>query len=497
MANDYSLALDISSDVVAGVLISEGKQDIDILSSHYCLLSDSLTIEQAIGEILENCQMVPGRCLISIGAEQFHYRLLNVPFSDHRKVRSIIPLELQDNTSFQDDSFLYDYLLQPTGGEGTDVFAITAAKPAVQDLLEILEDKGIDPEVITVSGLPSIWNFLRRQKDQIFTFALVQIGWTRATIFTVVENELKAVRSVPVSLSDTQEPELFDYMEVPVKELSPPVRDALRRLAADLRYSLVAAQSMGSEIDTIPLICSGVAGNLPEVREFLGRELGISLAEIAPESDREKQNDAIPHKLAGYFDNAMALAICRPKDRGRINLRRDEFAFTGREGRYNKVLKYAGGALILAAVAVITHQAVSYQNMKSERQELTAQIESLYRQTVPDSSPGPEPLKQLQVKLRDMGEVSATGTIKDPTLTTVKLLADISSRIPASVEVSFERLIYDRKMVRIRGVTDNFNTIDLMKNRLAQSPLFSQVTIGSANADPKAGGVRFELKIQL
>ena len=96
-----------------------------------------------------------------------------------------------------------------------------------------------------------------------------------------------------------------------------------------------------------------------------------------------------------------------------------------------------------------------------------------------------------------MGEVSATGTIKDPTLTTVKLLADISSRIPASIEVSFERLIYDRKMVRIRGVTDNFNTIDLMKNRLAQSPLFSQVTIGSANADPKARGVRFELKIQL
>ena len=319
MANDYSLALDISSDVVAGVLISEGKQDIDILSSHYCLLSDSLTIEQAIGEILETCQVVPGRCLISIGAEQFHYRLLNVPFSDHRKVRSIIPLELQDNTSFQDDSFLYDYLLQPTDGEGTDVFAITAAKPAVQDLLEILEDKGIDPEVITVSGLPSIWNFLRRQKDQIFTFALVQIGWTRATIFTVVENELKAVRSVPVSLSDTQEPELSDYMEVPVKELSPPVRDALRRLAADLRYSLVAARSMGSEIDTIPLICNGVAGNLPQVREFLGRELGISLAEIAPPSHRDKQNHVLPHGLAGHFDNAKALAISRPKDRGRIN----------------------------------------------------------------------------------------------------------------------------------------------------------------------------------
>jgi hypothetical protein len=302
-----------------------------------------------------------------------------------------------------------------------------------------------------------------------------------------------------MTLSGIQGTDLSGYMDGPEKELSPPFQDALRRLAADIRYSLVAAQSISPEIDIIPVTCGGVIGNVQQVREFLGRELGISLAEITPQSDQEKKNDAVPHGIggAGYLDSAMALALCRPKDRGRINFRRNEFAFTGMEGRYNKVLKYAGGALLSAAVAVIIHQAVSYQNMKSERQELAAQIESLYRQTVPDSRPGPEPLKQLQVKLRDMGEVSATGTIKDPTLTTVKLLADISARIPASVEVSFERLIYDRKTVRIRGITDNFNTIDLMKNRLAQSPLFSGVTIGSANVDPKAKGVRFELKIQL
>lgn len=499
MANDSSLALDITADVVAGVAYLESKQNVEVLSAHYCLLSESLSIEQAIGEILENCQITPGRCQISIGAEQFHYRLLHVPFSDLRKVRSIIPLELEENTSFEDNSFLYDYLLQPVDGEGTDVFAIMAAKPAVEELLEILDDKGIDPEVISVSGLTSIWNHLSRQKDQILTYALVQISWTRATIFTVVENELKAVRSIPVPPHGVPEPDLSGYMEAPEKELPPPFKDALRRLAADIRYSLVAAQSMGPGIDTIPLTCSGIAGNLQQVREFLGRELGISLVEITPRLDLEINNDTAPHGLAGagYLDNAMALALCRQKDRGRINFRRDEFAFTGMAGSYNKVLKYAGGVLLLAAVAVFTHQAVSYQNMKSERQELAAQIESLYRQTVPDSSPGPEPLKQLQVKLREMGGVSATGTIKDPTLTTVKLLADISSRIPASIEVSFERLLYDRKMVRIRGMTDNFNTIDLMKSRLAQSPLFTEVTIGSANVDPKAKGVRFELKIQL
>jgi len=499
MANDTSLAIDISADVVAGVAISESKQNVDILSAHYCLLSESLSIEQAIGEILENCQIVPGHCQVSLGAEQFHYRLLNVPFSDLKKIRSIIPFELEDNTSFQDNSFLYDYLLQPTDEEGTDVFAVMTAKPAVQDLLDLLGDRGIDPEVITVSGLPLVWNLLRRQKDQAPTFALVQISWARATMFTVIENELKAVRSIALTLSGMQATELSGYIDAPEKGLSPPFQESLRRLASDISYSLVAAQSMGPEIDIIPVICTGVAGNLPQVREFLGRELGMSLGEIASQSDLEDKNHAVLDGIAGngYLDNAMALASCGPKDRGRINFRRDEFAFAGREDRYNKVLKYAGGALILAAVAVIIYQAVSYQNMKSERQELVAQIESLYLQTVPDSSPGPEPLKQLQVKLRDMGEVSATGTIKDPTLTTVKLLADISSRIPASIEVSFERLIYDRKTLRIRGMTDNFNTIDLIKNRLTQSPLFTDVAIGSANVDPKAKGVRFELKIQL
>ena len=49
----------------------------------------------------------------------------------------------------------------------------------------------------------------------------------------------------------------------------------------------------------------------------------------------------------------------------------------------------------------------------------------------------------------------------------------------------------------MRGLTDNFNTVDQMKVRLAESPLFGEVVIGSANVDQKATGVRVALKMEL
>ncbi|MBE0584909.1 MAG: PilN domain-containing protein, partial [Desulfofustis sp.] len=138
-----------------------------------------------------------------------------------------------------------------------------------------------------------------------------------------------------------------------------------------------------------------------------------------------------------------------------------------------------------------------YQRMKQQRDDLTGRIVTQFQELVPGTQPGKEPVKEMQIKVNKLRETAAVDSNHDMSLTTVKLLADISERIPATIQVTLERFIYDRKTIRIKGLTDTFNSVDMMKKALEQSPYFAAVSIGSANIAPKEQGVRFELKLDL
>jgi len=499
MADTAVLVIDVTEDAVAGIALLENKQGAEILSAHFCRLSESLSFSEALAEILDHCSINPDRCLVSVGAEHCRYRMLNVPFSDLKKVRSVVSFEIEDSVSFQSEPFVFDYLLQPAAEEGTNVFAIIARKQLIERLLEDMAEHGLDPELVTISGLPSVWNTIRRQEQGRSSFAILNIDWLMTRLFIVIDSEIKIIRSIPCQLKETDP--VGEQSEAPSPEVgsSKYLEKSVKRLADDIRYSLVALEPILPEGADLPLIFEGTAGRIPHLKDALL----IELAGLLGEGDTQEYNELTnyqtlaEHPQRGCFDTAIALAICKPKDRERINFRKDDYAFAGQNGISVKAVKYAAAALVFAALVVMVFQAESYRRMKLEQVKLTSQIESLYRETVPDSTPGPEPVKQLQIKVRDLNEASATGTVHNPTIDAVKVLADISSRLPASMQVSFERYIYDRKGVRIRGLTDNFNTVDQMKNRLAQSPLFSEVAIGSANVDQKANGVRFELTLQL
>jgi general secretion pathway protein L len=93
--------------------------------------------------------------------------------------------------------------------------------------------------------------------------------------------------------------------------------------------------------------------------------------------------------------------------------------------------------------------------------------------------------------------VTALPSLLVPETTVVRLLAEISARLPDSLSVTFERVIYDQKSLRIRGVTDTFLTVDQLTKALEGSIYFSAVDIGSANLAPNDEGVRFELMLEL
>jgi general secretion pathway protein L len=110
-----------------------------------------------------------------------------------------------------------------------------------------------------------------------------------------------------------------------------------------------------------------------------------------------------------------------------------------------------------------------------------------------------DPFIEMQARLK-----SAQGPVSPITLLhgnkrVLGLLADISTRVPATVALRVSRLSIDRESVLLKGTTDTFNSVETIKSSLAASSKFKSVQIVSATADKdkKNGAIRFEVQLQL
>ncbi|SHH98335.1 type II secretion system protein GspL [Desulfofustis glycolicus] len=501
MADTSILALDISDDAVGGVLYSEGKRSAPaILATHFRQLNGDTDLGTALAEVLDRCGARGKRCLVSFGASHFHYRLLHLPFSDQKKVRSVLPYELEDSSSTSDEDFVFDCLLEAAEDGGTDVVAVLVKKETMRTWLDLLLTHGLDPELVTVTGIPAAQLICRKHQTAPDDGVLLHLTSHRSLLILLQKRTIRAIRILGSGLGATKGSGLTSGLsqgESPLVKPDPAFPSAAKRLAIDIANTLLALQVPDTQRRE-PSI--GLIGSTPaqqQLRYVLAQELQADVFDTAwlPFVEIDNQNKLDGPWPQGSLDQALALACCLPKDRERLNLRTGEFARQG--GGLSRPLKF--GALAVAALLCVAvfSQVFDYQTKKQQLAEQTKLIASLYEATLPDARPGPDPLKELQVKVNELRETATIGTGHDPSVSIVKLLADISGRIEPSLKVSFERFVYDRKTIRIRGLTDTFNTVDVMKQALEQSPLYSEVSIGSANMSQKEQLVRFELKLDL
>ncbi len=274
---------------------------------------------------------------------------------------------------------------------------------------------------------------------------------------------------------------------------------ATRELAAEVENTLFALKAHEADTEGVTVGIGGLLGALQSCRRVVLEVLAAVPLKTDWLSSLEVENlqSAVAPWPHGALDDAIALACCSPKDRARMNFRKDELAWKNGSSRFPMAVRVALASALALVVGLILYQGFDYQRMKQKRDQLADQIVSQFQELVPGTQPGKEPVKELQIKVNKLRETTAVDSNHDLSLTTVKLLADISERIPATIQVTLDRFIYDRKTIRIKGLTDNFNSVDMIKKALEQSPFFAMVSIGSANIAQKEQGVRFELKLDL
>jgi len=478
------LSLDIRSDAINAVLVKSSLRESRIAA---CLsvpipgtapdVADGW--RAALETVVEQMNLAGTDCAVSIPAVFFSSRNLQVPFSNTKKIRMVLPFELEPSLPFQADDLTIDFSAREGGADPgvTEVLAVAIEKERLAATLAALAGVGIDPERVTVSGLP-IAAWLGRSAASEDAFFCLDVSRTFAALFVIAANRVCLMRSFPLS-SD-----------------SPARERAIQHHIRTTLGALAEMEGMPPEIGEVVMTGDGLAGIDPEK---LAAALPLPVHRV---NLRESLNINFEKELesswdAARMDGALALALAEIEGVECLNFHRSQFPGKKMVARYREPLTKTG--VLAAAVLLLMFASVIIQSYLQQRRlaELDRQIAAVFSETFPDIKKPADPYQQMQIGLQELRKNAALPGEALPAALSIDILKNISDSIPETITVVFERMVLGPESILISGTTGGFNAVDEIKGHLERIAGFKKVTISSANTDRSGKDVNFQLKVDL
>ncbi len=479
------LGLDISSDGIGAVLLKRGVKAHVVEACAHIVLSPDAEFEEALAAGLEKLrtQMEIGDviCAASFPAERISYRHVEVPFKAPRKIRQVLPFELEPSLPFEVEETVWAY--QNLGADHHNTLLAAAAVKAEFDAyLACLNRYELDPVSVSPSGYALAMltdeQVMRPAGDSV-DWMLIDIGRQTMALYLLAGGRIQAIRALAGGTT-------YPWS---TKAAATAIRQTLQAFAERIPGGYSPRQALVTGYDLLDVNVESELSALlvlPAQRMDLSGSLPVSIAGRAGEHWR-------PHRM----DKALALAFASFRMPGRQLLDfREGSAPRSRFWSQNRRQLITAGLLALVVVCLMGADLLTQtRNLERRLGRLNASITEVFRSTFPEVKNIVDPLQQMRVKLREVDRRLPEGlSTRAPV---IAILDDISRRIPAGIEVVFSRMVIANDNVQISAETDTFNAVDEIKNRLAGSEMFSKVDITSANMDKTSKRVRFKLKLHL
>ena len=477
------LGIDIRNKSVAAVLVKTSLRESRIDTHAYIPISDFEDDPDHIKTALETLagQIDPTGCdcVVSISADHFSYRILKVPFKEAKKIRMVLPFELEPTVPFPVDELVIDFidLESEQRKDQTDLIAVAVPKSELNTYIETLAGLKIDPEMVTVSGLPSAL-CLARQTDTGENQVFIEIGKTISSLFIVGDGRVKLIRSIPTpAAEDTRAGALGAFVRRTLAAYGEITHSDFQPLDIVMTGSGLNGASFDQQI-------AGVL-DLPANRLNITDRLSIPI-------DDEDVNPWDP----ALMDNALSLAMVEIEGIRGLNFHKGQFAakkfFVKHKKNWFKTGILAAAVVVLLLFNLITD---SYR-LNKQLDGYDQQISSIYQATFPGEKIV-EPFQQMQIKVNEARKNAVTQNAAGPQLRSIDILNAISRSIPETTSVDITRMVVSAETVLISGNTDTFNSVEDIKSNLEQVDDFKKVTISSTSKDRSGKAIRFQLKVEL
>jgi hypothetical protein len=393
--------------------------------------------------------------------------------------------------------------------------------------LRVLDTLGLDPEIVTISSV-EVAARLAQVSENSKTFLFLHVGPAKAAMILVLDGRIVLIRPLDFDCGGTGAQCRLDKDLSRIAAANPDsLPDAFRSLALSIKQTLKAASDQfkslvslkaiansaalphgndelscfveeGQAGPAMPVYLSGPCAHLAGLPEYLKKTLAAEVRQCDLLGNQVQIQSAAAQNhrwVPEIMNQALALGLRSAKERTGFNFRKGEY-----DRRVSqKYRRYLQGRLgLVAGIAVLLllcFLGYDFFSLKMTEKRLNNRIQTIFSDTFPGVSNSVDPVDQLQAKVNRMQYSSGQGIQYG--YRALELLLEISKRIPLSTRVRMTQMIMNDKGVRLKGVTDTFNTVDKIKNELEQSPIFNSVAITSANLSARGNGILFDMTLQL
>lgn len=470
-----TLTLDIKERGIDWVLLRTGLRSVQIeKSGHLVCRIDDDDMAGAVAPLreLRDAITAPGlTCLTAIEGHGLFARSVNVPFQDRRKVRQILPLELEATLPVPIDELVMDFLI--TGnGDGHTALSAAMSRDRINFFLERLHEAGLDPVLMTFSGLPAAM-LLAAGPDGAKSCLLIDGDDDHATLFLIGGHQLLYLRSwIP-----PRTPE-----------------DPAQRLKLAVDQTLISAPHVlpdTTDIGSVYLTSRGARHYPPDK---LNAALGVTAKVFDP--SRATRPNLSGELAGGYGQGALALGLYEPMAEKGLNLFRATFPLRRFLQQHRQPLIRSG---VLAAALILLFLAGVFMDIRRNEarvEALAAETEAILKQTFPETRNTANPLPQMIVKLRAAREDDLAAH-RGVQVRQIDILQAISQSLPPKLDIHVSQLVAGTERVQISGTTGTFEAVNEARGHLEQTGIFDNITIISANMDQRVGRVRFRISADL
>lgn len=419
---------------------------------------------QGLQDTLQTLSGAGGVSRVGLPPEEFMIRSLLLPFRDPRRIRMVLPMELEPLVPDPVDDLAISYITEPVEN-GTQVLAAAIPKERLHRYESTLEAAGLGrARLITIGGAAAGWATNPSDVNRL----VVQRVADSLTVYAVSARGIVGARTIPVP---TDSDEYQDDAPLPL----------LRQVMAGIQTSVPTFKPER-------VILMGGPVQDPHSTDALEASLNlpVTLLETGPNPD------------STLVKMADALAAARGKW-PHWNFQRPQRPMIQVWRHHRRHVIAISIALFLLAMVGATNYGSDIYFLRKQNAKLDKHLENIYRRTFPNAPrmPFPQNMVDMKNRVEKAKKSDATGKNGTVPVRVVDILAMLATTIPSTLDVSLTRLTVEGARLTVAGVADNFNTVDSVRDRLAQSGQLTEATIVSAEQDGQSKQVRFSLKAKV
>jgi len=478
------LGLDVRKDAVSAVLLQSKIRGVSI-EAHACSSVSAPNgikdgVSDCIGRLMQQADISGATCIAAYPSEKIIYRNIRVPFKEQKKIRQILPYELETTLPLPVEDLIIDFYVPGLNnpGDHTELLAAAAETSELKAFMETLAGFNLVPTVLTAGGFSTATQ-VAGTKGIPDVSVFLDAGINEGALFVIISGRVCYARSFSIQTeSSAGASVIYNHILqtlIAVKEV----------LQMDISPGGVFVTGGGVQDGSLP---SDLARKL---------EIPVMVTNLVKGSEVTVKNLATDDWNPLRMDNALAPALNELDGTPVLNFRKGPF--TPRKHWVEHKTYFFRTGILTAVILLFALMDIVIDNyfMEKKLDGLNSRITRTFKATFPDIQKIVDPLQQMRVELQNAKKQTVSPDSPQKNIRNIDILYDISTLIPDDVNIELNRIVMGPGSVQISGYTDTFNSVNNFQRTLQSGKFFKTVTINSANIEKTENRVNFNLNLQL